>query len=215
MEIVMSDEKSPIKTTLTIVLKAGDVAVAESRDPALWQQVLAAISARGDFENKAGETLDRGAHKKLDHRGQPPGTGGMTHSAAFAKELGITVETLTGATSPSEQAPYLHVDLHTWAAWTRNNPARGPNSVSATAIAATLLVLWFRKANLGTATIEQAQAVLQTANVTGTNPTRSIRNCQWLQLRGDNQILINPAKIAHAIEVARAFCSGEKPKFPE
>jgi hypothetical protein len=211
----MPDEKSPIKTTLTVVLKAGDVAVAESHDPALWQQVLAAISAGGDFERKATETLDRGAHKKLDHAGQLPGIGGMTHSTTFAKELGVAVEKLTGAISPAEQAPYLHLDLHAWAAWAKNNPARGPTSISATALAATLLVLWFRKANLGTATIEQAQAVLQTANVTGTNPTRSIRNCQWLQLRGENQILINPAKIAHAIELARAFCSGDKPTFPE
>jgi hypothetical protein len=139
----------------------------------------------------------------------------VTHTAAFAKELGIAVERLTGAISPSEQAPYFHLDLHTWAAWARNNPARGPNSVSATALAATLLVLWFRKANLGTATVEQAQAVLQTANVAGSNPMRSIRNCKWLQLRGANQIVVNPAKIAHAIELARAFCSGDKPTFPE
>ena len=65
------------------------------------------------------------------------------------------------------------------------------------------------------ATVEQAQAVLQTADLTGTNPTRSIRNCRWLQLRGESQILINPAKIAHAIELGRAFCSGDKPTLPE
>jgi hypothetical protein len=211
----MPNEKSPIKATLTIVLKAGDVAVAESHDPVLWQQVLAAISAGGDPEKKVTETLDRGAHKKLDHAGQPRGIGGVTHSAAFAKELGVAVDTLTGAISPSEQAPYLHLDLHTWAAWAKNNPTRGPNSISATALAATLLVLWFRKANLGTATVEQAQAVLQTADVIGANPTRSIRNCQWLQLRGENQIVVNPAKFAYAIELARAFCSGDKPTFPE
>jgi hypothetical protein len=208
----MSDKKSPIKTTLTIVLKAGEVAVAESQDPVLWQQVLAAISAGGDSEKNTTETLDRGAHKKLDHAGPSPGIGNVT---TFAKDLGVAVEKLTGAISPSEQAPYFHLDLHTWAAWTKNNPARGPNSVSPTALAATLLVLWFRKANLGIPTVEQAQAVLQTANVTGSNPTRSIRNCQWLQLRGANQVVVNPARIAHAVEVARAFCSGEKPNFPE
>lgn len=211
----MPEEKSPIKTTLTIVLKAGNVAVAESHDPVLWQQVLAAISAGGGAEKKVTETFGREAIEKLDHAGQLPRTGGVTHSAAFAKEIGVSVEKLAGAISPSEQAPYLHLDLHTWAAWAKNNPARGPSSVSATAVAATLLVLWFRKANLGTATVEQAQAVLQTANLIGANPTRSIRNCQWLQLRGENQIVVNPAKIAYAIELARAFCSGDKPTFPE
>ncbi|MFZ1961943.1 MAG: hypothetical protein WAU78_00480 [Roseiarcus sp.] len=211
----MSDEKSAIKTTLTILLKAGEIAVAESHDPMLWQQVLAAMSAGGDSERKVMETLDRGGQKKLEHVGQLPGIGSAANAAAFAKELGVATEKLTGAISPSEQEPFLHLDLHTWAAWAKNNPARGPNSISPTALAATLLTLWFRKANLGTATIEQAQAVLQTANVIGTNATRSIRNCQWLQLRGENQIVINPAKIAHAIELARAFCAGDKPTFPE
>jgi hypothetical protein len=211
----MTDGNTSIKTTLTIVLKAGDVAVAESHDTVLWQQVLAAISAVGNSEKKGAEALEPRGQQKRDQTAQLPAIGGLTHSAAFSKEIGVAEEKLTGAISPSEQAPYLHLDLHTWAAWARNNPARGPSSVSNTALAATLLVLWFRKANLGTATVEQAQAVLQTANVTGTNPTRAIRNCKWLQLRGESQIVINPAKIAHAIELARAFCSSEKPKFPE
>lgn len=209
----MPDDNSPIKATLTILLKAGDVAVAESHDPTLWQQVLAAISASGDSEEKAAETLARGAQKKLDQAGS--GIGGVSPLAAFAKEIGVEVEKLIGAISPSDEAPFLHLDAHTWAAWAKNNPSRGPASISPTALAATLLILWFRKANMGHATVEQAQAVLQTANVTGSNPTRSIRNCQWLQLRGTNQIVLNAAKIAHAVELARAFCEGEKATFPE
>ena len=45
----MADEKSSIMTTLTIELKAGNVVVAESHDPLLWQQVLASISAARAF----------------------------------------------------------------------------------------------------------------------------------------------------------------------
>jgi hypothetical protein len=211
----MSDEKSPIKAKLTIELKADGVAVAESHDPVLWQQVLAAISAAGDSERTGREKLGSEPSRKLDNVRQLAHIGAATPAAALARELGVAVETLTGAISPSEKAPYLHLDLHVWAAWGRNYPMRGPTSISSTALAATLLVLWFRKSNLGTATVEQAQAVLQTADVIGTNPARAIRNCKWLQLRSENQIVLNPAKIAYAIELARAFCSGEKPQFPE
>jgi hypothetical protein len=210
----MPDE-NPIKTTLTIQLKAGDVAVAESHDPALWQQVLAAISAAAGPVKTATNKLDGEASSRFDRVAQSVEIGAVTPATALAKELGVPVETLSGAISPSENAPYLHLDLHVWAAWARNNPSRGPTSISNTALAATLLVLWFRKANLGIPTVEQAQAVLQTANVIGSNPARSIRNCKWLQLRGETQIVINPAKVAHAFELTRAFCSSEKPIFAE
>ena len=211
----MSDEKSPIKARLTIELKADEVAVAESHDPVLWQQVLAAISAAGDPEKTGPEKLGSEPSRKLDNLVQLAHIGAPSPVAALSKELGVTVEKLSGAISPSENAPYLHLDVHVWAAWARNYPTRGPTSISNTALAATLLVLWFRKANLGTATVEQAQAVLQTAHVIGTNPIRSVRNCKWLQLRGENQILVNPAKVGQAVELARAFCSSEKPNFQE
>ena len=211
----MLDPKSPIKTTLTITLKAGDVSVAESSNPTLWQQVLAAITAEAGSKSTVSEVASLAHAVKLDASSPLVNIGNQDHAASFAKEIGVSLDKVQGAISPSHEAAYLHLDLHVWGAWVKNSPGRGPNSVSATAVAATLLVLWFRKAGLGAATIEQARAVLQTANIPSPNSVRSIRNCSWLQLKGDSQITLNPAKISDAIEVARAFCASDKPKFPE
>jgi len=208
--------ESPLKAKLTITLKAGEVAVAESSDPILWQEVLAAISS-GDVRS------NDGAREPIGGKGgdssvvqKKIGTlGGGSGVASLAKEIGVSVEALEGAIAPVTTAPFLHLDLHCWAAWAKNIPARGPNSVSPVALGATLLVLWFRKGNLGTCSVDQATAVLTNANVPVQNPTRSIRNCDWLQLRGNSEIVLNPARVADAIAVAKAFCSRRPREFAE
>lgn len=209
----MSDKNSPLKTKLSITLKAGQQIVAESEDHELWQQVLAAISTAAS----SGKPSESGAPpSRIANLGAPQvGMGSGGPAGALARDLKLSPEKVDGAIGPSLQEPYLHLDLHTWAAWAKNIPSRGPGAVSPTALAATLLALWFRKAELGNPSIDQAQAVLTAANVVGMNPARSIRNCRWLQLRGESQVVLNPARIADAIEAARAFCSREKPKFTE
>ena len=85
-------------------------------------------------------------------------------------------------------------------------PSRGPNAVGAVVLALTLLVLWKDKAGLGSTAMKEATAVLDTIGVTAKNPTRSINNCEWLQIR-NNSVVLNPAETSKALTVAKAYCS--------
>ena len=192
-----------VQAKLTVTLKANDVLVAESEDAGLWQKVLLAIT-----ENKElAITINKTDLPPLNEDE-------VTDTSAlgkYADEIGLDVATVKGACDPSGTAPYMQLDSHCWSDWVSNVPVRGRGSISPIALAATLLVLWFKKANLGTATQDQAQAVLANINAIGSNPARSINNCEWLQRRNDGTVLLNPARIKKAIEVARAFCIREKP----
>jgi hypothetical protein len=84
---------------------------------------------------------------------------------------------------------------------------RGPTAVSAIVAAATLLGLWFQKAELGNPTQAQAQGVLGTINITDKNASRSIQNTSWLQGRSGGQIVLNPAEISRAVRLAKCFCT--------
>jgi hypothetical protein len=191
------------KAKLTIVLKADDTVVAESEDMALWQRVLASITG-----NKSAELADdkpdmgNGAPRELE---QDNGDDALVR---FAKSLGVDKDVVTGALSPSREAPYLHLDHHCWAAMKKNAPQRGPGSINATGLAGTLLVLWFKEAKIDVpATQALAGAVLDTVNVKDPNPSRGIKNTKWLQSRGAGTIVINAAEIGKALVVAKSFCT--------
>jgi hypothetical protein len=47
--------------------------------------------------------------------------------------------------------------------------------------------------------------VLKSLRIKDKNIPRGIRNCEWLQLRGNN-IIVNPAKVNRAKAIAKAFC---------
>lgn len=208
-DVVEIKPQSPIKAELRIILKAGGVEIAESNDPSLWQNVLAAITAGS--ARVQGASVPQGQSLKS---GGPATAAASDAVARMAADIGVDATTLEGAMSPSSDAPFLHLDPHQWAKWVRNVPSRGRGAVSATALACTTAAVWFKAAGLGDLTVEQAQAVLQTVGVAGHNPTRSIKNCRWLQLQGD-RVKINPARIEDAEEVARAFCEGEAPDLKE
>lgn len=193
-----------IKAKLKIVLKANETVIAESSDPILWQNVLVAINTPSE-----GSTNDN-----LENFGQSD-KGGLLSAKGpvqeLAKEIGVSVEFLEGACSPSNSAPFIHLDKHHWEALKKVTPSRGPKAISPCALAATLLVLWKEKAKLGDSTIMDSQKVLETIGLRDKHASRSINNCEWLQLR-KKAIFINPAQTSKAITLAKAYCTKELKK---
>ena len=197
------------KAKLTIVLKADETIVAEIEDPTLWQRVLGIIN-----QPKTGNDVRRDSLVDLDQKNDTLelGVEGEEGIARFAKRLGATVEVVVGALSPSREAPYLHIDAHTWEAFKRNFPKRGPGSVSPIGLAGTALVLWVKEAKLDVAVTQAlASAVLDTVHVKDPNPSRGIKNTKWLQARAGGVIIVNPAEISKAQQIIGSFCLKKAP----
>jgi len=189
---------------LKIMLTANDTPVAESEDAILWQRVLAAITGAGSPASLVGSTTGEGREGVAASAHEEP-IGGR-EVLKMARELGIEPSLLVGACDPVVEPPYLSLDLHCWEALKKSTPQRGPNAITAMALGATLLCLWFKHAKLGVPRQAQVQAVLRSVGAAEANPTRAIRNCLWLQSRGGG-IMINPAQISAAVSVARSFCT--------
>jgi len=197
---------TPVKATLTVILKANDVVVAEVEDATLWQRVLTVI--HGGKLDLAVEPSARGSGESGSLPSTNVGRAGSTNPVdLLAQQLGVDRAFVEGACSPSAEAPHMHLDLHCWEEMKRQLPSRGPTSLSPILASATLLALWFHKAGLGNPTQAQAKAVLATINITDPNASRSIQNATWLQSRAGGQVLLNPAEISKAVKLARCFCS--------
>jgi hypothetical protein len=200
----MNEPTTAVKADLIVILKANDVVVAEVKDAALWQQVLAVIN---------GDKADLGDAPVTT----PPGKGSQIAGAAQGKEgtplellaqqLGIDPALIQGACSPSMDAPHMHLDPHCWEDMKRQLPLRGAGTIAPIVLAATLLALWFQKTGLGSPTQAQAKAVLGTIGISDPNASRSIQNASWLQSRAGGQVLLNPAEISKAVKLAKGFCS--------
>lgn len=194
-----------VKAQLKIQLSADSVVVAESKDENLWRRVLAAMQDAGDLPGSEDDQLrDDGADSGLRGR---RGKGGHEK---LAKELGVTREQLVGACEPSWEEPYIHLDPKCWETFKKNTPGRGAQAVSAIQLASTFLCLWFEFAGIeGRPTQMQASEVFTTLGASDKNPSRSIKNCVWLQSRSGG-IQINPAEISSALAVAKAFVLKQK-----
>lgn len=194
------------KAALTVVLMADKTVVAESEDPILWQQILAAINKPADDQRKD-EIPDLSDNATVDIPAQRSGK----HEdavARFAQSIGVTHAEVTGALAPSSVAPYLHLDAHCWAAMKKALGQRGNHSISPIGLAATVLGLWFKGAAIDAVVTQNlALGVLNTINLTDKNPSRGIKNTRWLQSRPGGVIVVNPAEIARAHEVAASFCT--------
>ncbi len=198
------------KDAFEVRLFVGNEQVAESTDVKLWQAVFAAISRSeggGDTKNGSSDFLRDSQISNAVSR-----LAGSS-LAKFAKTVGVDETILQGACDPQPEEPYLHLDMRCWAEWVKNVPARGRRSVSTIALSATLLCLWFRSADLGDPTLQQSLKVLSNIGAKGNNPSRSVKNCSWLQLRGGQTLQLNPAEIEQAVEVAKAFCGKRPPKI--
>ncbi len=190
-------QKQNIKAELKIILQANNMVIAESSDCILWQKVLAAInpSSEGSANDNLGDiSRDLSPAKKPTEE--------------MAKEIGVSVDILKGACTPSESTPFIHLDKHHWEAMKKTLPGRGSKAIAPIALAATLLILWKEKAKLGDITIKESQEVLKTLGLHDKHPNRSLKNCKWLQLRANN-IIINPAETSKAITLAEAYCTKE------
>jgi hypothetical protein len=201
-----------VKAKLSVVLKANELVIAEVEDAILWQDILTAInSGKSNLDSsKAPE------EKKIEGQNGTPDKGKESdHIGKLATQLGITTDLVNGGCSPSNSAPYLHLDAHCWEAMKKALPSRGTSAIAPVVVAATLLGLWFQKTGLGNPTQAQAQEVLGTVNVTDKNSSRAIQNTSWLQGRTGGQIVLNPAEISKAIKLAKCFCTKQWAEWKE
>jgi len=198
---------SSVKASLTVTLKADDVVVAEVEDPALWQQVLTAINSGSSKFAGQDQPLILPANNSAFDNSASAMSGNGAFIGQFATQLGVEVPVVVGACAPTVDGTFMHLDPHCWEVMKRQLPARGILAVAPLAVPATLLALWFAKANLGIPTQAQAKTVLGTISVNDPNASRSIENTVWLQRRSGGQIVINPAQISQAVKLAKCFCS--------
>jgi hypothetical protein len=199
----------PFKAKLTVTLKANDVTVAEIEDANLWQQILAAMNVGASrLPTKFGSAgPEDGAAGEAVGTAESVGNINGKSVARLANSLGIDGAAIEGACSPSGDPPYLQLDVHCWEQMRSQLPKTGATAITPIAASATLLALWFREAGLGNPTQSQAQAVLNMIGVRDQNPSRGIKNSDWLQSRAGGQIVLNPAAISRAILLAKCFCS--------
>ena len=192
-----------IKAPLKIVLHAGDTIVAESDDANLWHRLLAALTESPPTPAVANPP--------------PPKDAGADRSAAepersddamqrFADDLGLSRHAIRRACAPSTEPPYLHLDRAAWEAMKRGTPPRGPGSVPRAAVAATLLVLWFRCADLGSPTMKMVHQALRAIDLRDKNAVRVVDEAEWLHRRGA-AIGLNAARASRAVALAQAFCA--------
>lgn len=196
-------ENNFIKAKLKITLQAGETVVAISEDSVLWQKVFAAMT---QSEANALPSFEASTAPAFPLE-KSPQINTADPVVKFASQIGVTVEQVVGACSPSIEAPYINLDMHSWAAMRKKIAVKGIGSISDIAIVATILCYWFKTANIGTnPTIKDCQNVLDTISLGTTNATRSINNAAWLQLR-TGAISINPTKSEHAISIVRTYCN--------
>jgi hypothetical protein len=188
------------RAKLTITLKADETVVAEVENPELWQRVLAAIHSESQqILTGTGPSVKETELSALKLSGNSP-------LDSFAKAIGVSENELVGAMDPSTDAPYLQLNVHCWEAMKRQTPKRGPGAMSPVALSGTLLCLWFREARLGNPTQSQALTVLKAIGAEDKNPSRGVRAAKWLQARIGGVIVLNPAEISTATEIAKSFC---------
>lgn len=196
------------KANLLVILKVDDVIAAEIEDPLLWQQVLTAIQRR-DLQQPNGDrpNLDSTVDTSLvQGLGPVASNSGGDSVDALAGQLKVARAQLEGACSPMMDAPFLHLDMHCWEEMRRQVPLRGRTAIPPAVAAGTLLLLWLKRIDISTATQSQVQAVLSTITERDKNPSRSLKNASWIQVR-PGHIALNPAEISKAITLASCFCS--------
>ncbi|MEO7841003.1 MAG: hypothetical protein ABIU06_16810 [Anaerolineales bacterium] len=194
-----------ITAKLKVILLVDDAKIAESEDPKLWQAVFGAIRKESlpegsSFEQYAFEDL-------LQEREETKISADIKEPIpSFAQKIGTSIELFQGACSPSLEPPYIHLDKHHWEALKKSA------TIAHIVISATILAVWKEHIKAPPATRKEAKIVLKTISLEDKSIPRGLGNCKWLQVRGDN-IQINPAYTSRAIELVRAYCEKETPRF--
>ena len=194
---------SALKASLKVQLLANEVLVAESDDPGLWQDILTSIHTGQPIKKgEAGKSSGTGADQSTVD--QPAKNSPISR---FAADVGITADDVVAACHPTNEPPYIMLDDHYWEMFKKNIPARGPNSVATIALPAALLSLWMKHAKIDTGfTTKECKDVLSTIHVEDKNVSRSIKNTEWLQRRGES-LIVNPTMRSKAIKLVKAYCT--------
>lgn len=193
------------KPELKVSLLAGGVEVASSTDSSIWLSAMAAITG-------ASTTLGPAVASPTPAVATPLGNSSASDPvSAFAAELEVTTDQLHGAASPSAEAPFIHLDHRYWEALKQKTPPRGVGAIPGVVLAATLLLLWNRHAKFGRVTGAMCDAVLGTINHEEKNRSRSLKGCEWIQVREDG-LRLDPANTSSAVRLAKAYATKEAPK---
>lgn len=182
---------------LKVTLFAGGAEVASTTDASIWLSTMAAITGVAPVRQAGSVSEGGGKTSSIS-------SGNSAPEERFATELEVSLEQLTGAVSPSVDQPYIHLDHKYWESLKENTPPRGVGSVPGVVLAATLLLLWNRHANFGRVSAAMCDAVLGTIGHSEKNRARSLRGCEWIQVREDG-LRLNPANTAAAIRLAKAY----------
>lgn len=196
------------KATLGIKLFAGEVLVAESEDSALWQEILARITGASVAPLVPPAPATPPGGPAALHAAPAPRGG--TPIAKLAAALGLTEADVDSALSPTEEEPFLRIEPRHWSTFIRNMPERGAGAVPAIVVSATAAALWFKAMGRDEVPFDVAKDILGALGAGYKNPTRSINNCAWLQLRGDN-LRLDPRNFPQGEAFLRSFVQGERP----
>jgi len=203
-----------VKAPLKVVLQAGDTIVAESDDAALWHRVLAAMIEAPETRPAADPRPAADVTPAPETvPSVPESVRGDDVVDQFAAELGVSKEAILRACAPGAEPPYLHLDRNAWEEMKRGTPPRGPGSIAPAALAATLLVLWFRCADLGSPTMKMVYQVLRSIGVRDKNGARVVQEREWLQTRGGT-VVLKAASASRAVALAKAFCARDWSSHP-
>lgn len=187
------------KPELKVILSAGGVEVATSSDHQIWLATMAAITGVPAPGAPPAHTQSAASATA------PPSSGPAAKGVgALAQEIGVSLEELVAACSPSGEKPYIELEHRNWEALKTNTAPRGPGSIAGTVLAATLLLLWGRHTDVGKVNTTACNQVLDTIGLSERNQARSLRNCEWIQVR-DEGLRLNPARVSSALKLARSY----------
>lgn len=200
----MSEKSSSVRRALRVVLMADEFIVAESKDERLWRSVLDAVYRNDPAGAAVDVPQDLEPRVVREREDRPADADGAL--AAFADDIGVSIDDLRGACRPTINAPYIRLDHRHWEALKKQTPERGPRAVGPVVLAGTLLALWARHAEIPPPTVGAAQDVLKTISARDKNPYRGLKNCEWLQMDG-GAIVLHPAHVSRASLLARQYCT--------
>lgn len=200
-----SEENSSKVPMLEVVLIANGVEVARSTDKQIWLNAMSAMTdAAAPRPSPSQEKADDVGDKEAVVPPEPGPIESGDSVEQFASELGVSKEQLVAAVYPTESDPYIQLDAKYWEAFKRTS---GYGRIAPVVLVATLLLLWDRYIKaMGELGTRDCAKVFSAIGLNDKNPTRSIRNCDWLQLRGKH-VMLNPSMISRAEEVAATYCA--------
>lgn len=190
-------------TKLKVTLHANDIEVVSTTDASIWLSVMAKIT--GAKSPRVNDTDEDEAERKVGNDERSKNTDSpLTPLAKFADELGVDIERLEAACNPSQVEPFIRLDHKCYESF---KTAPGQKRTPPTVLAATLLLLWNRQIAFGEVTTRLCAQVLNSIDVSDKNPSRSLKNCDFIQSKNDTNYKLNPIMLRKAEELALSYCN--------